>query len=125
MRMSTAKPYANATQNHFRPAELLYRGGVFAHSYIHTKFNYTSKHSQQTDSVTLKSYVDLADAYASLGQFDIAEEKYRSALNVYNGSIHDASIISRCLCGLGAVCTNTERFDEAKRYLHLGTEIFG
>ena len=47
----------------------------------------------------------------------IAEEKYRSALTAYDGSIHTASIISRCLCGLGACCTDTSRFDEAKQYL--------
>lgn len=123
MRISTAKSYANGDPKPFSPRRIALSRGVFAHSYIHTKFKYSSKHSQQTDSVTLKSYVDLADAYASLGQFDIAEEKYRSALNVYNGSIHDASIISRCLCGLGAVCTNTQRFDEAKRYLHLGLKF--
>ena len=90
---------------------------VFAYSYLDTKYR-TAPVPVNGD--TLRSYVDLAEGYAAIGEDEIAEEKFRGAMSIYNGSLHSVMLLSRCLCGLGALCTRQGRFREAIEYLTKG-----
>ena len=63
--MASTKTYPNGQPKPFSPRRIALSRGVFAHNYIHTDINYTTTNNQ-TDNVTLKSYVDLADAYAAI-----------------------------------------------------------
>ena len=60
---SFTKTYPNGQPKPFSPRRIALSRGVFAHNYIHTNLK---RHDIQTDNVTLKSYVDLADAYAAI-----------------------------------------------------------
>ena len=60
--MASTKTYPNGQPKPFSPRRIALSRGVFAHNYIHTNL----KPNNQTDNVTLKSYVDLADAYAAI-----------------------------------------------------------
>ena len=62
---SFTKTYPNGQPKPFSPRRIALSRGVFAHNYIHTDINNTTTNNQ-TDNVTLKSYVDLADAYAAI-----------------------------------------------------------
>ena len=67
---SITKTRPNGEAKPFSPRRIALSRGVFAHNYMHNSvkcndFNNPMKHSQ-TDNITLKSYVDLADAYASI-----------------------------------------------------------
>ena len=63
--MASTKTYPNGQPKPFSPRRIALSRGVFAHNYIHTDINKTTTNNQ-TDNVTLKSYVDLADAYAAI-----------------------------------------------------------
>ena len=72
------------------------------------------------DNEELKSHVELAEGYASIGEVEIAENKFHQALLMYDGEIHAKLLFSRCLCGLGAICTEQGRFKEAMELLTRG-----
>ena len=66
---SLTKTYPNGQPKPFSPRRIALSRGVFAHNYIHTnlkRHDINTTINNRTDNVTLKSYVDLADAYASI-----------------------------------------------------------
>ena len=61
--MASTKTYPNGQPKPFSPRRIALSRGVFAHNYIHTNLK---QNNTTTNNVTLKSYVDLADAYAAI-----------------------------------------------------------